>query len=78
MDEIHREAARVFHEVQRTASEYNVRGDPRRGAATARGERDGVARERVRAVGAAENPRLLASGLKYTSKRTPDLHSLRA
>ena len=35
MDEIDREAARVFHEVQRTA----------------RGERDGVARERVRAVG---------------------------
>ena len=27
MDEIDREAARVFHEVQRTASEYNVRGD---------------------------------------------------
>ena len=31
MDEIHREAARVFHEVQRTASEYNVRGDLERG-----------------------------------------------
>ena len=35
MDEIHREAARVFHEVQRTASEYNVRGDLDAGAAIA-------------------------------------------
>ena len=34
-DEIDKEAERVFHEVQRTASEYNVRGDLDAGAAIA-------------------------------------------
>ena len=63
-DEIDKEAARVFQEVQRTASEYNVRGDLDAGAAIisvlpARGERD----DRALRVNSPTSPGLANQGI---------------